>query len=392
MLTEKIIALAQKLFKGTASEAEKQELHQWYDQWQDDEETINTFPNEDSEESIRMRMLTQIKTGMKQRQPAKVIPVQKKWYRFAAAASIVSVLSVAGFLFMDKNNNQDEMAANAGKQENVAAPVANKAMITLADGRRVSIDSIQSGSLARQHDVNVVKTADGRIEYSVLQGEGDDQLAYNTLDNPRGSRVQPITLGDGTKVWLNSESSLHYPVQFTGKERHVEVTGEAYFEVAKNAAKPFKVAIAGKAEVEVLGTHFNINSYSDEANINTTLLEGKIKLTQFSNQQSVTLAPGQQGIFNTNGPININSDVDVDEVMAWKNDLFNFNSLDAESIMRQVGRWYDLEVSFEGQISRETYSGIVSRNSDLVQVLKVLEEGGLKYKIAGKKIVLQKMK
>jgi len=384
MLNENIIVLAQKLFNGTASTQEIQQLNQWYDQWHDDEEIVNTYPVEDNEEAVRMRMLLQIKKQMKQVPPAKIISIKRKWYRIAAAASIVLLLSVATYLFVSTNKKQVDIAVNTS--HDIKAPVTTRAMITLANGRKVSLDSIQSGKLAKEDNVNVEKTADGQIVYS----GSSDQLAYNTLDNPRGSKVQPITLGDGTKVWLNSESSLRYPVYFNGKQRNVEVTGEAYFEVAKNAAMPFKVNVAGKAEVEVLGTHFNINSYADEANINTTLLEGKIKLTVFANKDAAVLAPGQQAAINASGQINMNSNVDIDEVMAWKNDLFNFNSMDIESIMRQVGRWYDVQVSFEGKISKETYSGIVSRNSNLSQVLRVLETGGVKYKVDGKKIIIQK--
>ncbi len=386
MLNENIIILAQKAFKGTASEEEIQQLNQWYDQWDYDEEIVNTYPIEDSEESVRLRMLMQLLKKIKQQevQPAKVVGLKHRWYRFAAAASIILLLSAGAYVFLNKDKKQNNITETGTHAHDVAAPATNKAMITLADGKRVSLDSIQSGSLTKQYNVNVVKTVDGQIVYS----GSSEKMAYNTLENPRGSKVQPITLSDGTKVWLNSESSLRYPVYFNENDRKVVLTGEAYFEVTKNAAKPFKVNLAGKGEVKVLGTHFNINSYTDEQTINTTLLEGKVKLSEPSNRNSTILSPGEQARLYSNGQIAVNKDSDMDEIMAWKNGSFIFDNQDIENIMRQLSRWYDVDINYQGKISKETYSGIVSRQSNITQVLKIMEAGGVKFSIEGKKIIV----
>jgi len=197
-----------------------------------------------------------------------------------------------------------------------------------------------------------------------------------------------LTLSDGSKVWLNAASSLRYPASFVGNERKVELTGEGYFEVAKNASMPFKVNVAGKGEVEVLGTYFNINSYADEATINTTLLEGKVKVSALNNQQ--TLSPGQQAQIAGDGQINLNKNVNVEAVMAWKNGKFIFENADIKSVMRQVEKWYDVEIVFNGNITTEEFVGIISRNVNVSQILKMLEKTGtVKFEIEGKRIIVK---
>ncbi|MBK8606251.1 MAG: DUF4974 domain-containing protein [Chitinophagaceae bacterium] len=186
-------------------------------------------------------------------------------------------------------------------------------------------------------------------------------------------------------MWLNAASTLRFPATFSGNERKVELTGEGYFEVAKNAAMPFKVSV-NNMTVEVLGTHFNINSYSDEASIKTTLLEGAVKVTNGDAVQM--LSPSNQAQLTADGEIRVNRKVDREDVGAWKYGIFNFSGTAIENIMRQISRWYDLDVSYEGAISKETFSGVVSRNSNLSQVLKIMEQAGVKFKIEGKKIIV----
>ena len=226
------------------------------------------------------------------------------WKRWLVAASIVLMVGAGSyFLFFNKTGKKDKIVKTAEPVKDVEAPKGTMAMITLANGEKVLLDSLTSGTLAIQGNVNVTKTVDGQIIYNGSSTEA----AFNTLFNPRGSKVVPLTLSDGTKVWLNSESSIHYPVAFIGNERKIEITGEAYFEVAtlrlRSGQKlPFRVKINESTEVEVLGTHFNVNAYADEADSKTTLLEGSVKVSIGTNsqpgeswhQQAVALSFDQQ--------------------------------------------------------------------------------------------------
>ncbi|HJY23957.1 MAG TPA: FecR domain-containing protein, partial [Hanamia sp.] len=230
------------------------------------------------------------------------------------------------------------------------------------------------------------------------QGKGGE-ITYNTLTNPAGSRVVNLTLEDGTKVWLNSKSSLRYPTAFSGKERNVEITGEAYFEVSRissssavsgEASMPFHVNVSG-IEVEVLGTHFNINSYDEEGSVKTTLLEGSIKVNK--NRETVLLKPGQQAqitlLRSTNEPIRV-STPDLEEVMAWKNGQFTFHNTGLDAILRETARWYNVEVVYVDKIN-DHYTVNVPRNIPVSQLFKFIEmSGGVHFSIEGKKIMVKK--
>ncbi len=210
---------------------------------------------------------------------------------------------------------------------------------------------------------------------------GDQQgVVYNTLSAPTGGQFQ-LVLPDGSKVWLNSSSSIRFPTEFSGEERKVELTGEAYFEVAKNPTLPFRVSVSGMY-VEVLGTHFNIMAYGDESSIKTTLLEGSVRVTKGSSAKVLT--PGQQSKMNLKGDINV-VDADLEQVIAWKNGYFQFSSDDIETIMRQVARWYDIKVVYKDKIPGGGFSGIVSRKNNISRVLKILQDGGVQLRWKGKK-------
>jgi transmembrane sensor len=291
---------------------------------------------------------------------------------------------VAGTYFLLNNGQKQQQIASNQLAANDLPPGGNKAVLTLADGTKIILDNAANGNLANQGNTKVIKL-DEQIVYKA--SGNNSEVYYNTISTPRGG-VYQLVLADGSKVWLNSSSSLHYPTSFTGKERKVEITGEAYFEVARNSSMPFKINIAGKEEVEVLGTHFNINAYPDEPAINTTLLEGSVKITDLADHNSSYIAPGQQAQLSSNGKIRLIGNPDIEAVVAWKNGSFIFNSQNIGDIMRQVGRWYDVDISYSGEISHETYSGIVSRNNNVSVVLKIMEEGGVKFRIEGKKIIV----
>jgi len=273
--------------------------------------------------------------------------------------------------------------AQKNKSADVASPNSSAAMITLADGSRIALDSLGNGLIASQKNVKVIKLSDGQIAY-----EGNSsEIIYNTLYNPKGSKVVTLTLADGTKVWLNNESSVRYPVAFVGKERKVEITGEAYFEVFHDLLRPFHVTVNG-VNVEVFGTHFNINSYAEQELIKATLLEGSIKVSKNGNTKFIK--PGEQAKLYPDGKIDIKNGMDLEEVMAWKNGYFYFNGASTEDIMQQVIRWYDVDVTYQGSVKNERFAGSLSRFTNVSQLLNLLElTKTVKFSIEDRKIIVK---
>jgi transmembrane sensor len=306
------------------------------------------------------------------------------WLRWASAAAIL-LISIGSYLYISNKNEKPAFIAQI--PTDIKAPSTNRATITLAEGQSIFLDSASNGQLAMQNNVKLIKTAEGKIAYEGSFPVKNVALIYNTLTNPKGSRVIEMALSDGTHVWLNAGSSLTYPVAFTGHERNVEITGEAYFEVTHNAAMPFTVKkLHDDTRVQVLGTHFNVNAYDDESSIKVTLLEGSVKVTKGNNKS--LLKPGQQAKIHLSR-INISNEVDVEEVMAWKNGKFQFgDASDIATIMRQISRWYDVDVEYKGTIT-EHIGGSISRQVNASQVFKMLEATGtMKFKIEGRKVTV----
>lgn len=305
-----------------------------------------------------------------------------KRYRWVAAALLLLIASSVVFLNLGKK--ETTYSSNPARViEQDRLPGGDRAVLTLSDGRTILLDSASNGMLAHQGATDVIKKDDGQLVYNSADGQSNE-IAYNTLQTPRGGQYK-ITLPDGTKVWLNAASSLKYPVVFVGNERKVEITGEAYFEVAKDAAKPFKVQL-NNMEVEVLGTHFNINGYTDEDAVKTTLLEGKVKV--LASNTAKYLAPGQQAQLKSSGNIDVTNDVNLEETVAWKDGNFQFESSDIKTVMRQLARWYDVEVSYKGTINKH-FVGSISRDVKLSQVLSMLQQTGeVKFKIEGKNLIV----
>jgi hypothetical protein len=303
--------------------------------------------------------------------------------KYAAAAIIICLLSISGyFLFKPKQENVISKTEMKQTDQNDVPPGKNKATLTLANGSSIILDSAANGALATQGNSKILKQ-NGMLSYNALNNKSSEVL-YNTISTPRGGQYQ-LMLADGSKVWLNAASSLRFPASFVGKERKVELLGEAYFEVAKNAAMPFKVKVNGM-EVEVLGTHFNINSYDNESTIRTTLLEGSVKLNR--NNSSRILRPGEQAQMNKAGEMKIIHDADVEEAIAWKEGKFQFDRADIHDIMRQLARWYDVDVEYQGTVSSH-FGGTISRDVNLSQVLNMLHlTGEVKFRIEGKKVVV----
>lgn len=307
------------------------------------------------------------------------------WVRWAAAAVVLLLLGSRYYYFITTKNEPQKVAVFQHKKTNdIAPPNSVNAVLTLSNGQKIILDSTGNGIVAMQGTVNVIKLANGQLAYK----GNSKNVEYNTLSNPRGSKVISLVLADGSRVWLNAASTLKYPTAFAGNERKVEVSGEAYFEVAHNTAMPFIVS-KGETSVRVLGTHFNVNAYDDETSLNITLLEGSVKVVK--GNENVLISPGEQAEVPNNmahsNSIKVHP-ADVDEVMAWKNGLFSYKGADMESIMRQVSRWYNVDVVFEKPVTEKFYAQ-VSRNTDVSNLLKMLEATkAVHFKIEGKVITV----
>lgn len=302
--------------------------------------------------------------------------VRKLWIRVAAAAVILIFLSVGISLLLTDKPQYEKVALN-----NDVTPGGNKATLTLADGRTISLTEAASGELAVQSGVVVRKAADGQLVYEVAAtNDATVPLTYNTIATPRGGQYQ-VVLPDGSEVWLNAASSLKYPASFSGlQERQVELTGEAYFEVAADKDKPF-VVVSGQQSIEVLGTHFNVNAYRDEPATKTTLLGGSIRLHSEETEATYVLSPGQQAI--KHGTSFQVVKVDAQSAIAWKNGKFVFNGESLESILLKVARWYDVAIEFQDEQAKEIrFGGTMSRFENISKVLNKLEiTGNVQFKM-----------
>lgn len=376
-LTKEFLELRKKYLNNTATPAEIQLLEEYYALFADEADATEQMTT-----SEVASMEEYLKKGIAQRIVANektVTPFYKR--TLVRAAAILVFISTGIFLLYNKRNTQQ--IVNNKPDTHDVAPGGNKAILTLSNGAKVVLNSVKNGNLGTQAGAMVVKK-DSLLSYKATK-VNVNQVSYNTITTPNGGQYQ-LVLADGTKVWLNAASSLRFPTQFIGKDRTVELTGEAYFEVAKNKAKPFNVKTSTQT-TQVLGTHFDINSYSNETSVKTTLLEGSVKV--LSATGNVIISPGQQAVLsNNNNSLTVNNGVDINEVIAWKNGMFQFDDADIQTIMRQVARWYDIDAEFKGQIPNYTYHGKISRNSNASQVLRILGLSGINFTIEGRKIIV----
>lgn len=328
-------------------------------------------------------------------------PVKKRWIKWRAAAAIIFLILLSSSYFIFHKARPEEVVKTqpASEKTNDIAPGHAGAILTLSNGKKIVLDNAQNGLLASQGKSNILKK-DGQLVYKDQNSE-ENEVLYNTMTTPKGRKYQ-LVLSDGSKVWLDAASSITFPTTFNSGERKVEITGEAYFEIKKlyksknNSGKeervPFIVVINSghgvKNQVQVLGTHFNIMAYNNEPTIKTTLLEGSVKV--IGQEQSVMIKPGEQAVLsNTNNKVNV-IDADVDEAVAWKNGMFSFSNATIGKVMRQVERWYDVEVIYNGPMPDGHYRGEVPMNVNASEMLKVLSVGGIHFKIEGKKIIVAK--
>lgn len=388
-----LAALAEKFLAGKATDAEKEQLHRLYDDWLDDQQLVSSGAGQ--AEALGQEMFRAIRdrigqqgavippTG-EQREP---IPFyRKKIWRQAAAACVILLAGGLFLYFNQAASKHNPVVSQSGvdhARPSAVEPGRNKATLTLADGKVIDLDSSGSGLLAQQGGTRVLRK-EGKIIYDPKAAR-NAEMVYNSVRTPRGGQYQ-LVLPDRTKVWLNAASSVKFPVAFTGATRVVEVSGEVYFEVAKDATRPF-IARVKDVEVKVLGTHFDIMAYGEEEKIATTLLEGSVLVS--GGGQTNKLTPGQQAVWKNNGSFDLKDDVDMDEVIAWKDGKFHFNNADIKTIMRQVARWYDVDIEYKDIEPGTRMGGVVSRKEDIRQLLNYFEIAGkIKFTVDGRKIIV----
>ena len=380
-------ALLQKYLEGDASQDEVILVEQWYQQlveagefsWEEGEKESRAM-------AIERRLLEQINApragapGIWRR----MVGAPRIGRRMVSVAAAVVLLAIAGAYLLFVRKAPGQIAPMAERYHNDVSPGRNAAVLTLAGGATVVLNDSAPRVIGRQGNALVMNDS-GRLIYQASAG-GVQEIVYNTLTTQKGNQYH-LALPDGTTVWLNAASSITFPSVFTGKQRKVTVSGEAYFEVAKNEQLPFVVQ-QGNMAVQVLGTSFDVNGYGDEASVKTTLLEGKVRVEEGS--ASSLLSPGQQAVIKKGdeGSIVIVDDPDLETVMAWKNGSFAFRNAGIEAVMQQIERWYDVQVVYEAKV-RTHFVADIPRNVPLTQLLKILEETDqIHFRIEGKKVIV----
>jgi len=372
-----ILALLKKYQKGTLSNEESDKLDAWYlNKASRSNLQLSEYELEDS--------YNYLQSNLPLKKDKKVISL---WPRIAVAASIAVLLGSGIFYFTKPQQQNIEVAA---KPQEIA-PGGTRGILTLSNGKQIVLSAISGkDTIAKEGDdqeVTIKMGANGVITYVInpnADNSKNDPDSFNTLSTPTGGQYN-IVLADGTKVYLNTVSSIKYPTQFNGDQRIVELEGEAYFEVAKNRNKPFIVK-SGSQSIEVLGTHFNVHAYTNESVVKTTLLEGSVAVS-YKNQKSI-LKPGQQSSISDNfSKIKI-KEVDTEAAVAWKNGRFKFDNADLKTVMKQLERWYGIKVEYRGDVSDVRFNGGTFMNKNLSEVLKVLELSNIKFKVEGKTIIV----
>lgn len=380
MTKEQYVLLYEKYTLGICTEEEKKLFEQYNDEFSLDNAPWDEDKLGDEKQALE-RMYKRFHNEIHPRP-------QLSWFnrrKFSAAAAILIMLGIGVYLFINPSTKTNSALTVAIQKESIP-PGGKKAVLTLQDGSQIILDNSQNGIVANQANTVITKTKDGQVIYNSSQSSSINpkSVPYNSISTPRGGEYQ-LLLPDNTKVWLNAESTIKFPAVFCGKERRIELSGEAYFEVAHNQEMPFKVLVED-TEIEVLGTHFNVNGYNDRAEINTTLLEGSVKLK--NSKKEAMLRPGQSGISSATGGMKVKN-VDVEDAVAWKNGYFVFQDEDIYSIMAKVARWYDVDVEFRGNMKDKGFFGKVNRYDKISELLKNMElTREVQFKIEGRRVVV----
>jgi transmembrane sensor len=387
--SEKIAELIFRYLRDELSEDQLRELNEWRESSPQNEQI---FREETDLENIRSGLKEMYDNKDKvwqkilEKAPqAAIQPVHKRVYLrvWAAAAIFLIVLGCGMYILSHYASRKNELSNHQIPIKQDIPPGGNHATLVLANGITILLDTAHNGFLTGQGGSTVLKQDSGLLVYrrNIMARNEEAKMEYNIIQIPRGGEFS-LLLPDGTKVWLNSASSLRYPTAFSTGERSVELTGEGYFEVAKSKI-PFYVVMGDHSLVEVLGTHFNIMAYTDEPYIATTLLEGRVKVTKGNISQIIK--PGEQAkIIDTS--IQVLHEVDVANAVAWKNGRILFKDADIETIMRLVSRWYNVDVEYSGIVKHRSISGGISRNANFSELLKILELNNIHFTMEGKKI------
>ena len=380
MGNEKAEELIKKYLAGTATPEEEALLESWYILAAQNQPEM---PGEPDYPKIEAEILEPLRAEQLGQRVFKS-PI-RLWPRIAAAAAVIIILLV-GSLFVFRKRPTHPVVESPALAKDIS-PAGTRATLTLPDGRTIPLDSAGRDTLSREGDA-IVSSMNGQLIYSTNKSDRPatpgGSMAYNTLTTRPGEHYS-LLLSDGTQVWLNAASSITYPVVFNGNEREIKVTGELYFEIVHNAKQPFRVAVKDQL-VEDIGTHLNINAYDDEPAISTTLLEGSIKVMK--GNASAILTPGQQAMMGPNDSRFQIKKVDGDAAVAWKNGYFYFDRADIKMVMREMARWYNMQVVYQGELPKRTFKGKLYRNINASEALGILGYFGAHFRIEGKTIVV----
>lgn len=370
--------LGHKIKSGTITPEEQTDFDTWY-KLQAEKELILPHDFVEHSDKLKERIYNRVWQKLDEQKNHTVPARTITWRRFAVAASLLLVIGIGAYFLLSNKQPKQEIA---GLNE-VILPGVNKATLTLANGTKISLADAENGQIATQAGIRINKTTNGQLVYEITESGKNAAVEYNTIEAPVGGQWQLI-LPDKSKVWLNALSSITYPTRFTGKERKVSISGEAYFEISHNKYKPFKV-LSKDQTIEVLGTHFNVMAYSDEQLIRTTLLEGAVKVSDHGLTE--LLKPGQQAQVSETG-IQVITGVDTEDIVAWKNGYFKFEEVDIYSVMRQLSRWYDVDVKFSPSMPKVNFSGKIKRSDSFQKVLSQLSYFGFDFKLNGRTVTV----
>lgn len=376
---DELSMLARKWLDGTITPGEKEQFDNWYEKQPDSSIVLET--SEGGEKAFREKIMARIRATTGKRQVTRTL---KWWFpRVAAAAVIILAVSIA-YLWWQPTPTNQKMSA----QVYDLAPGGNKAVLTLADGREILLDSVRAGQLASLGNSQVIKLGSGQLAFQTSSVNAQNGITgINSLKTPNGGTYQ-LELPDGTRVWLNAASSIEFPSAFNGQAREVTITGEAYFEVVHNAKKPFIVR-SGKAVIRDIGTRFNVMAYSDESVKKVTLQEGAVEVSREGHSQKQLLKPGQQVQVSSAGTFTLIKHMDADAAIAWKEGRFNFQDASLQEVMHQLARWYDVDVIYENGIPDLEFIGQVQRDLPLSEVLKGLKMSGVHFRLEpGRRLIV----
>ena len=380
MNREEYNSLYEKYLAGKCSVKEQVKLENYQDSFKLKEQQWDVTTMGNSEE-IKQSIQENLNYSIQEHSKNRIFKI-RVWQSAAAA---ILILLTAGIYYYQNSPEPVIVKTETPRFRNDVAPGNNKAILTLDDGSKIDLDDAKTGILASESNIDIKKTGDGQLEYTA-GAQNVKTVKYNILSTPMGGEYQ-LVLPDGSKVWLNSGSTLRFPTAFIGSERIVELKGEAYFDIAKNPKMPFLVRTNNAMDIKVLGTQFNVMAYDDEKNINTTLVEGSVEVLKGS--EKTNLKPGQEAILNRgSGNIKV-AQADLEQAIAWKNGYFIFYNENIESIMRKVSRWYNVDIVYQGNLNNKDFVGTISRNKNVSELLKMLElTGAIHFSIDGRRITV----